>query len=77
MLKDLLWVRIDGIEKDILLKYMGFDITEAGVLMLNGKPVKTIDGNDQVKVEYVKAVLPGSLSVITDISEVEQYSDDD
>ena len=70
--KDLVWLTIQGVDKREILEGLGFEINKSGVLSLNGKEVKALD-NPEVKVRAgdVKAILPGSLTVITDISEIE------
>ncbi len=69
---NLVWLTVQGVEKREILEGLGFKIGESGTLSLNGKEVKAIDNPEQVvKVADVKAILPGSLAVITDISEIE------
>ncbi len=69
---DLVWLTVQGVGKREILEGLGFEINKAGTLVLNGKDVKTIDDPEvNVKVSDVKAILPGSLKVITDISEIE------
>jgi len=70
--KGLVWLNIEGIEKREILEGLGFEIKRSGILFLNGKEVKTLDNPElPVRVVDVKAILPGSLTVITDISEME------
>ncbi len=70
--KDLVWLTIQGVEKREILEGLGFEINGSGILSLNGKEVRTLDNPElAVKVADVKAILPGSLTVITDISEME------
>lgn len=66
----MLWLTFEGIEKEEILKGLGFEINGEGLLLLNGKLVKK-DRGDAVKADSVKAIVPGSLSVFTDVSEVE------
>ncbi len=70
--KDLVWLNIQGISKKEILEGLGFEINEVGVLIQDGKKVTALDDpNVEVKADEVRAVLPGSLTVITDISELE------
>ena len=66
----MLWPTFEGIEKEEILKGLGFEINGEGLLLLHGKLVKK-DSGDAVKADSVKAIVPGSLSVFTDVSEVE------
>jgi hypothetical protein len=72
----LLWLTFDGLEKAEILKELGFEINDAGLLLLNGKLVKK-DSGDAVKANSVKAIVPGSLSVFTDVSEVEDLLEEE
>ncbi|MFG1449891.1 MAG: hypothetical protein AAE983_04540 [Thermoplasmataceae archaeon] len=65
------WIKIEGLEKKEILEKMGFKIDDDGVLLINGKRAKSVDGTAYVKLGDVKGVVPGSLSLIIDISEVE------
>lgn len=70
--KDLVWLNIEGVGKKEILDRLGFEIKRSGILFLNGKEVKTLDNPElAVKAVDVKAIIPGSLTVITDISEME------
>lgn len=70
--KNLVWLTVQGVEKREILEGLGFEIGESGILSLNGREVRALDNPEQrVKVAEVKAILPGSLTVITDISEIE------
>ncbi len=70
--KDLIWLTMQGVGKIEILKGMGFEITKSGTLSLNGEEVKALDNHEiGVKPSDVKAILPGSLKVITDLSEIE------
>ena len=70
--KDLVWLTIQGVDKREILEGFGFEINRAGALILNGEKVKALDDpNVDVKANDVRAILPGSLKVITDISEME------
>ncbi len=70
--KDLVWLNIEGVGKREILEGLGFEIKRSGTLFLNGKEVTALDSPKlPVKVVDVKAILPGSLTVITDISEME------
>jgi hypothetical protein len=70
--KDLVWLTMQGVSKKEILEGLGFEINKAGVLVLNGEEVKALDDPEvKVKAGDVKAILPGSLKVITDISEME------
>jgi len=70
--KDLVWLNIGGIEKRDILEGLGFEIKRSGILFLNGKEVKTLDNPElPVMAVDVKAIIPGPLTVITDISEME------
>jgi hypothetical protein len=69
---DLVWLNIEGIEKREILEGLGFEIKCSGILFLNGKEVKTLDNPElPVRAVDVKAIIPGPLTVITDISEME------
>jgi hypothetical protein len=73
--KDFIWLTIQGVEKREILEGLGFRINESGILSLNGKEVTALDNpKEKIRAVDVKAVLPGSLTVITDISEVEMLS---
>ena len=70
--KKLIWLTIQGIDKKEILEGMGFKIDKTGILFLEGKEVKSIDNPDvSVRISDVKAIVPDSLKVITDISELE------
>lgn len=72
MEENLVWLTIEGLDKVEVLKGLGFEIDEKyNILSLNGKNVRTLDGSELVRVEDVKAVVPGSLAVVTDLSEIE------
>jgi ethanolamine utilization microcompartment shell protein EutS len=75
MKEDLVWLTIEGLDKRELLEGLGFEIKKSGILTLNGKEVKALDEDISVRADDVKAVVPGSLAVITDISEVEMFLD--
>ena len=75
MSDDLVWLTIEGLEKKEVLEGMGFKISKSGTLTLNGENV--ISFGETVKAEDVKAVVPGSLTVITDVSEVESFLDEE
>ena len=68
---DLVWLTIEGINKREILEGLGFVVNRSGTLTLDGKTVKAIDEDVDVKMDDVKAIMPGSLRVITDISELE------
>jgi len=69
--KKLLWITIKGLDKVEILEGFGFKVLDSGILTLNGKMVMSSDGTGPVKAEEVKAIVPGSLSVVTDVSEME------
>ncbi len=71
--KNIVWLTIDGANKREILEGLGFKVGSGGVLMLKGKKVKALDEDVDVKADDVKAVLPGSLTVISDLSEIEMY----
>jgi hypothetical protein len=75
MKDNLLWLTFEGLDKVEILKGIGFEISSNGSLLLEGKEVKSIDGSENVKVDEVRAVVPGSLRVVTDISEMEPLFD--
>lgn len=66
----MLWLTFEGIDKEEMLKGLGFEISSEGLLFLNGKSIRNGDG-DAVNAESVKAIVPGSLTVFTDVSEIE------
>ena len=65
------WIKIEGLEKDQILKNMGFTVDQNGYLYINGRGAESVDGTTGVKVTDVKGIVPGSLALITDISEIE------
>ena len=70
--KKLIWLTIQGIDKKEILEGMGFKIDKTGILFLEGKEVKAIDNPDvSLRISDVIAIVPDSLKVITDISELE------
>ena len=71
MKDDILWLMFEGLDKVEILKGMGFEINSSGYLFLDGKDVRSIDGSENVRADQVKAIVPGSLAVVTDISEME------
>ena len=75
---DLVWLTIKGVDKREILEGLGFKIENNGNISLNGAKVTVVDDPEQfVKVSDIKAIVPGSLKVITDISELEiVYSED-
>ena len=75
---DLVWLTINGADKREILEGLGFKIESNGNISLNGEKVTVVDDPEQfVKVSDIKAIVPGSLKVITDISELEiVYSED-
>ncbi len=50
---------------------MGFIISDTGYLDIDGKSAASVDGATGIKVSDVKGIVPGSLALITDVSEVE------
>lgn len=72
---NLLLIKLEGLEKEEILKDMGFQF-DHGFLTKDGKRVKSSDGSAFAKVEDIKAIVPGSLEVITDLSEAETYFSD-
>jgi hypothetical protein len=68
-----LFIKFEGVQKSEVLEGMGFEVDSHGFLLREGKHVKTHDGSANVKVDDVKAVLPGSLDIITDLIEAEDY----
>lgn len=75
MTKDnnILLIKFEGVQKSEVLEGMGFVVDEHGFLLREGRNVKTHDGSAYVKIDDVKAVLPGSLDIITDLIEAEDY----
>ena len=65
------WIKIEGLEKEDILKSMGFVISNNGYLDIDGRRAVSIDGTTGIKVSDVKGIVPGSLALITDVSEVE------
>jgi hypothetical protein len=68
-------LNIKGVSKKVILEGLGFKVDRSGMLTLNGNIVKALDQNVSVRADDVKAVMPGSLKVITDISELETLED--
>lgn len=71
MKEKFLLISVEGLEKVEILQGLGFDVSETGNLRLNGENVTSVDGTERVRVEDVKAIVPGSLAVVTDLSEME------
>ncbi|MCW1309994.1 MAG: hypothetical protein QXP04_04860 [Candidatus Nanoarchaeia archaeon] len=69
---DMLLIKFNGLDKKEILENMGFEV-RGDYVFLNGNRVQTRDKTDFVKVENVKAIVPGSLELITDITEEEDY----
>lgn len=65
------WIKIEGLDKEEILKNMGFIILDNGYLDINGRRAASVDGTTGIKVSDVKGIVPGSLALITDVSEVE------
>ncbi len=72
-MNDILLVRIVGMQKTEILEDIGFNVDSNGFLLRGGERVKTRDLSSYVRADDVKAVFPGSLEVITDLSEAEDY----
>lgn len=70
---DILFIKFEGVEKNEVLEGLGFEVDSHGFLLREGRHVKTHDGSSNVKVDDVKAVLPGSLDIITDLIEAQDY----
>lgn len=68
---ELIWIRIEGLEKREILEGLGFTVSEEGYLSLGGEEAKSLDGTPRVNMKEVKAIVPGSLALITDVTEVE------
>ena len=71
--KNIILIKFEGAQKSEVLEGMGFEVDEHGFLLREGRNVKTHDGSSYVKINDVKAVLPGSLDIITDLIEAEDY----
>lgn len=71
--QDTLLVELKGLDKEEILQSMGYEISKYGFLLRDGARVKTRDGSEYAKAKDVKAILPGSLEIITDLSEAESY----
>jgi hypothetical protein len=70
--KEWVWLTVQGVSKKDILEGLGFEVNKNGLLILNGEKVKAIDDPElDVKANDVRAILPGSLKVVTDISEIE------
>jgi hypothetical protein len=65
------WIKIEGLDKEDILKNMGFTISSNGYLNIDGRGATSLDGTSGIKVSDVKGIVPGSLALITDVSEVE------
>jgi len=70
---DILLIKFEGVQKREILEGLGFSVDRHGYLLRNGEKIKTHDGSAYAKVDDVKAVLPGSLDIITDLIEAEDY----
>ena len=70
------WISISGLDKKEVLEGIGFVIEKSGFLKCNGSYVRSLDGDKNVHYDEVKAVVPGSLAIITDVSEVEEFTDE-
>ena len=70
---EVLLVNFNGVEKREVLEGMGFKVDKNGYLLREGNKIKTHYGSAYVKIQDVKAILPGSLDVITDLIEAEDY----
>lgn len=70
---EVLLVNFNGVEKQEILEDMGFKVDKDGYLLREGNKIKTHDRSAYVKIQDVKAVLPGPLDVITDLIEAEDY----
>ena len=70
------WISISGLDKKEFLEGIGFVVEKSGFLKRDGRYVKSLDGDKNVHYDEVKAVVPGSLTVITDVSEVEEFTDE-
>lgn len=75
MAKDnnIILINFQGVEKEEVLEGMGFSFDKSGYLLKEGKRVLTHDRSGYIRVADVKAVLPGSLDIITDLIEAEEY----
>jgi exopolysaccharide biosynthesis protein len=71
--EDILLIEVKGLDKEEILISMGYEISKDGLLLRDGMRVKTRDNSGYAKAKDVKAILPGSLEVITDLSEAESY----
>lgn len=69
---DLMLIKVEGLQKEQILESLGFEIRD-GYLYRDGKEVKTHDGSNYAKTEDVIAIMPGSLDVVTDLTELEDY----
>ena len=65
------WIKIEGLDKEDILRNMGFTISGNGYLNIDGRGATSVDGTSGIKVSDVKGIVPGSLALITDVSEVE------
>jgi hypothetical protein len=72
---EILWVKFEGTTKETVLRNMGFDIDNKGYLYDRSHKL-VISGDEEavpVKAKEVLGILPGSLKVITDLAEAEEY----
>ena len=69
------WLSVSGIGKKEVLEGLGFEIEKSGLIKLNGSYVRSPDGESNLHYDEVKAVVPDSLVVISDISELEGLSE--
>ncbi len=75
-MQDILWLTFEGLDKHEILTGLGFEINDHGTLLLNGEFLRSANG-EKVTADSVKAVVPGSLSVFTDVSEIEELLEEE
>lgn len=73
--KDVVLIKFEGLEKKEVLESLGFVVGPGGYLLLGGKNVTTFDKSRLARIDDVKAIVPGSLAVITNLVEAEDYFD--
>lgn len=76
----LLWVSIEGLEKEEILEAMGFQISSSGYIANREGIIRDLDG-EFVTLDSLKAIIPNpegpGIAFITDISQIERYMENE
>lgn len=79
-LNKLLWVSIEGLEKEEILEAMGFQISSYGYIANKEGIIRDLDG-ESVTLDSLKAIIPNpegpGIAFITDISQIERYMENE